>query len=296
MITTTVLENTALHWIGDFMMMHNQNPLFSTSSKRHGRQRQRRLELKLSSKEKHQKHDRIKVFSVLLDHDHPIARKQRKDIAALAHVLDHVLLNLDQQREYLATTMSSSSNMACGGSDGGITAMTRFDDLVHAGHSHLATEVWKYCALYQHGGVYVDSSSPLLESLDHLIALESTTTNKAVLIHDDSNVAASSSFPHSIHGSFLYLSQPHTAVAKGMLQALFTTPLSVLTKSPLLLPQTLYRLIQQDLPYDIHPGPSNDPSQGKWYFLEQKCTINPVRTLPQRDATVSASSSKDESR
>jgi hypothetical protein len=125
---------------------------------------------------------------------------------------------------------------------------------------HLAMELLKYCALSLHvGSVYIDSESPLLVSLDLLLA-----KRRNVAILNDSFL------PRAIHGSFLWLQD--TTVAKDMLKILVTTSLRVLESSPLLLPRSLYDLLAAQAGVGkLSAGPNGD-----WYLWQHSCTVDPL--------------------
>jgi hypothetical protein len=254
-------------------------------------------------------HRKIKVFSS--SSHHPNARKQQQDVLLLVpHLFDHIVYNQSQQRDFLL-----SARHLCGD-----TAVTRFDELLHLGQAHVALQIWNYCELYLHGGVLLDtlsSSAPLLLllPLDTLLFLDHpppliVNDDK---VHDDDavvNMAILNDdmlFPDSLHTSFLYLSQPRSPVAWGMLQVLLgNTTLTELITLPLLLPTTLYNLVQQDIhgrrrnvknktalsssnqSYNnqstdhLFNHTNNNRTGNSWHFLEQKCTINPLRFLPHQ--------------
>jgi hypothetical protein len=125
---------------------------------------------------------------------------------------------------------------------------------------HLAMELLKYCALSIHGGsAYIDSESPLMVSLDLLLA-----KRRNVAILNDSFL------PRTIHGSFLWLQD--TSVAKDMLQILVTTNLQVLESSPLLLSKSLYDLLAARAGVGkLSAGPNGD-----WYLWQHSCTVDPL--------------------
>jgi hypothetical protein len=127
---------------------------------------------------------RVKVFSAYMDHS--IARKQRQDLSA-SPLVEHIVLNTNEQAEFLRANSCAEG------------ALERFQKLVDSSREHLALELFKFCALKQYGGMYVDPESPLVDTLDHLLA---KAGNVAVL-NDPS-------FPRSIHGSLLILRQVST--------------------------------------------------------------------------------------
>jgi hypothetical protein len=101
-----------------------------------------------------------------------VARKQQQDLMAFKQpsadtgtsiVLEPIYLNLDQQRDFVQTNNC------------GATALAKFNKLVQQKQEHLATEVWKYCALKAPKGgadavAYIDSASPLVTSLPQFLS------------------------------------------------------------------------------------------------------------------------------
>ena len=166
----------------------------------------------------------------------------------------------------------------------------RFEVLTKSNHSQrLAEEVWKYCALYLHGGLYLDSDSPILKA-SALQQLLYNNRNLAVLMD--------SFAPSSMHGSLLFLNQPKSNVALEMARLLVTTDLSVLTASPLLLPRTLHDLIAKEAQALNNKNNNNQADStketphnqtnaihnlqagknGPWHILQQSCSEDPFRT------------------
>jgi hypothetical protein len=201
-----------------------------------------------------------------------VARKQQQDLMAFTQSsdttgidLEPIYLNLDQQRDFV-----ESNNC-------GATALAKFDQLVQQTQEHLATEVWKYCALKETKGsadavAYIDSASPLVASLPHFLSTLRSDMSVAVL--------GDAYFPNSIHGSLLVLqSTDQVHIADRMLTLLLETSVEALEASPLLIPRTLHALIAAQVAGEQDGGPSL--SAGKngdaWYLLEQKCHVDPLR-------------------
>ena len=202
-----------------------------------------------------------------------VARKQQQDLTAFstqpsdtgpAIDLEPIYLNLDQQRDFV-----KSNNC-------GATALAKFNQLVQRQQEHLATEVWKYCALKETKGgadavAYIDSASPLVASLPHFLSTLRSDMSVAVL--------GDAYFPRSIHGSLLVLqSNDQMHIADRMLTVLLETSVEALEASPLLLPRTLHALIaaqvvEQDDDHSLRAGKNGDA----WYLLEQKCHVDPLR-------------------
>ena len=192
----------------------------------------------------------LRVFSFYSDST--IARKLRQDLQASPMVY-HTVLNLKGQRDFL-----QSVNCAGG------SALERFQQLVDTSREHLAVEVWKYCALYHHGGMYIDAESPLVDTMEHLV--EKDQGNIAVL--------NDSSYPRSIHGSLLMLGQAHSEIAEQMIKVLTSTSIEELDSSPLLLPRSLYDLITKDASVaSLNAGSVG----GSWFLLQHQCNIDKLQ-------------------
>lgn len=184
---------------------------------------------------------RTKVFTA--DIDTAVARKTRRDLANRKDLVEHVTLNPERQEEFLKQSQCR------------IGALQRYRDFMGANQAHLAQELWKYCALYQYGGIYLDAESPLLLAVEDL-----------VYHHGSQNLAVLSSgeyFPNSIHGSLLSLKAPQSTIAKEMVSVLVETPIETLSTSALLIPNKLHRLISDD--------------KSVWHLLETWCSVDPLR-------------------
>lgn len=127
---------------------------------------------------------------------------------------------------------------------------------------HLQVELLKYCALSHYkGGLYLDSGSPLMDTLDHVLSY-----GKNIAVLNDPFV------PRSVHGALLWL-KDDTKVAANMLQILLTTSVQVLESSPLLLAKSLYDIIATRAGVGkLSPGPVAD----NWYLLQHSCTVQPL--------------------
>jgi hypothetical protein len=164
-------------------------------------------------------------------------------------MVEHVEMNAEQQESYIKRNK-------CYNGGNQLNVLKRYQELNKAGQGHLAQELWKYCALYVHGGLYVDATSPMLYSTDDLLS-SSSKSNMAVLSSDDY-------FPRTIHGAVLGIKEPRSSIAQNMLQILMDTPIEALSASPLLLPRSLFDLVSQQNKED-------------WYLLEQHCSVDPLR-------------------
>ncbi len=199
---------------------------------------------------------RIKVFTIASSHAN--ARQQQQDIASLQHLFEHVVLNQTQQRSFLDATGSTE----CGGTE----IITRFDDFIRLNQPHLAAQVWQYCALYIHGGVILDSTSLLLVPLDTMLIHNGQARNTSMGVLNDKEL-----FSNSMHGSFLYIPDSQSFVSQAMLHVLRTTTTQELFTNPLLLSQTLYHAVQQDLGNDTQYHTTS------WHLLDQICHPNPLK-------------------
>lgn len=195
----------------------------------------------------------ITVFSAF--QNSPVAQKQQQDleqnlisdsIAVNLVVLDH-----NGQRSFI-----HANSRSCG-----TKALSRFDEFVRLEQDHLATELWKFCALQStKGAAYLDLGSPLLVRLQELLR-----TKTAIAVLGDY-------FPRTIHGSFLVLREDQILVATQTLDLLLETPVHVFVANSLLVPRTLYALIAANVKDNsLSPGLNKD----SWYFLAQECHMNP---------------------
>jgi hypothetical protein len=194
---------------------------------------------------------RIKVFSAAVDH--PVAQMQRRALSD-SEAVEQVMLNQAEQQDFLQ-------------SDPCIKGVSkRYQEFRESKMDHLALELWKYCALSANGGLYLDSESPLLASIDDLVGKQ---TNIAVW--------GDSSFANTLHGSLLLLRDGHSPVATGMLKVLMDTPLETLQATPVLLPRALHDLVQAQVQGTISVGANGND----WWLLEQQCSIDPLRITGQ---------------
>lgn len=190
-------------------------------------------------------------ISIFVSHSEtPNAGKLLRDLEHSPSVQEVVVLN-DQDPtlpEFVAATCGSEM------------VQRRYQEF-RTTHKHLALELLKYCALSIEGGLFLDSDSPVLSTIEGLLG--SKAKNMALL--NDEYV------PRAIHGAFLFLRDG--TIAKQMVQVLTTTSFDVLKSSPLLLPKSLYDAIAEHAKVGaLTPGPLSE----SWYLLQHKCTINPL--------------------
>jgi len=176
-------------------------------------------------------------------------------------------------------------------------AARRFDVLVKSNLSHLAEELWKYCALFHYGGMYIDSKSPILNlsSLKRLLS-PGVEGDRAQTSLSGMAVLTDSFAPSSIHGSLIFFNHSKSKVALGAATELVTADISELTSSPLLLARALYRLIMEEVSElnknnNIETNLLRGGRNGDWYLLEESCSENPLRkyresSTPTKLATI----------
>jgi hypothetical protein len=164
----------------------------------------------------------------------------------------------------------------CGGGGGG-GALERLDVLKSSKQPHLALELLKYCSFeHYHGGLFVDSQSPLTCTLDRILM---TANGASLAVLNDPKIS-----PKSIHSSIMYVSSSDdstkNSVVEGMIQVLMTTKLEILESSPLLLPKSLYDYVATDAKMaPLAPGNNNN----KWYLLQHTCHLS--ASIGQRQVT-----------
>jgi mannosyltransferase OCH1-like enzyme len=119
-------------------------------------------------------------------------------------------------------------------------------------------ELWKYCALYTHGGIFVEAEGVLLSPL----LQDALQRNVAVI---------SSVYSNTVHGGFLAIKDIRSPLMKQMIDVLVETSFDELQKHPLFLSQQLYHLISADLP-TMKPG-----VQGEWKLWSLTCRFDPLQ-------------------
>lgn len=168
--------------------------------------------------------------------DSPVARKKLKDFGANDGIRI-VVSNSQEQMNYFELNKCVDN------------ALERYQAFVKKEQPHLAQELWKFCVLSHHGGLYVDAESPLLISVDEI-----RSQNRNVAITSDY-------FDNTIHGAILLLKDGH--IAQQMAKLLVDTPVSTLIASPLIVAQTLYQLIHDE-----------NSSMSRWHLYKHSCVIN----------------------
>mmetsp|Transcript_19621 Transcript_19621/g.30248 ORF Transcript_19621/g.30248 Transcript_19621/m.30248 type:complete len:755 (-) Transcript_19621:44-2308(-) len=208
---------------------------------------------------------KVKVFSGITQDSTTTSQTEQQQRMAISsgsttdshnnNMMETVMLTPSQQRHYLTTNVGSSPWDSR-------KLVARYDELVADHHGHLAQELWKYVALYQHGGLYLDAESPLMPPLPVFLS-EYANVNVAVY--------SEKSFPKALQGSLLLLQDSNSPIAQQMVELILTTPTQTLQSNPLLIPTTLYSLVENHNEDDDSQKKKND-----WTFLEQRCTIDPV--------------------
>ena len=190
---------------------------------------------------------RVKVFSAFVDN--PVAQKERRALAQ-HDAVEHIVMTTSQMQEFLMSE-------PCG--EG---VLERFNDLLFIGRRLLAQEIWKYCALSVHGGMYLDAETPMIPAVEDLLDN-----------HHNMAVLSDSVSPDTLHGSFLLIRETHSTVTIEMLRLLMVTPEEELNNLPLNLAKTLYRLVKEQVSSSassLTPGPNGN----LWYLLEQECSTH----------------------
>ena len=174
----------------------------------------------------------------------------------------HVAWSMEEQKQFIQTACQGQTDL---------DSVARFQELVDANQEHLATEIYKYCALRSTslgGGIWLDSESPwmipLMEFLDQQHLQEGTSFPSIAVLGDDSNV------PQTIHGSLLMLQPKQQQLADEMLQLLISSPLQDLLYDALLLPRTLHDIIERQVKDTLRLGENHH----QWYLLEQQCYLS----------------------
>jgi mannosyltransferase OCH1-like enzyme len=216
------------------------------------------------------------------DSNDPIGLKLQQDLKVVLNNEDRFqlivhALTLEQQESFLEAS-------SCGQD-----ALDRFQELVQRQQEHLAAEVWKYCALRENGGVFIDSSSPLLVRLHDVLESVGSSTGTGSTAGSSSSsrsvaVLSEEYFPKTIHSSLLILQPNQKHIAASMLQVLVDTSLETLEFHQLFLPRTLYELISSDANAKTATEAEslvlgdNGPN---WIIYETKCHVDPLRRQQQ---------------
>ena len=161
--------------------------------------------------------------------------------------------------------------------------LEKFDELVeNPTTKQFAIELYKYCSLYNSGGVYLDDETNFLVEMEDILKWGSSNSefiNYAVLSDSKNSgveftweaedialpVTKSASYQAVddatgrqpiITTPLLAIAKPHNSVPKKMLQLILETPLKKLEEEALLLPKALIGYVKED---------------EKWKFFRQRC-------------------------
>ena len=194
----------------------------------------------------------------------------------------HAVLTPAEQRTYLEThgkkCYTASSSM--------IDILSQYDKFVKSPTlSNLAIELWKYCALYVEGGVYVDAETAPLAALGDILAWDNingggtknyvvvATTRDAgvspsLLNGVDSTISDSVTMASSVGtgnpvamSSMIAIGTKEHSIPKQMIVKLMETNVETLEEDAMLLPRTLMSLVNKD----------NENTAESWGLLKQRC-------------------------
>ena len=202
----------------------------------------------------------------------------------------HAVLTPSEQRTYLEThgkkcyTASSTSANT-------IDILSQYDKFVKTPTlSNLAIELWKYCALYIEGGVYVDAETAPLAALGDILAWDYKNNNDgasssmrnyvvvattrdagvspSLLNGVDSTISDSVTMASSVGtgnpvamSSMIAIGTREHSIPKEMIVKLMETKVETLEEDAMLLPKTLMSLVNKE----------NESSHESWGLLKQRC-------------------------
>lgn len=170
--------------------------------------------------------------------DSAVARKKLKDITMGASDGIRIVVSNPQDQMNFFELNACVDN-----------ALERFQAFVKNDQPHLAQELWKFCVLARHGGLYLDTDSPLLISVEEIRSF-----NRNVAVTSDY-------FDNTIHGAILLLKDGR--IAQQMAQFMVDIPISTLIASPLLIAKMMYQLIH-----------SSSASASQWHLYKHSCIMN----------------------
>jgi len=239
---------------------------------------------------------RITVFASTSRSSSPLAEKgQQRGMVKLINQdwsgddsFTSVILSVDQQKSYM---QKFPENSVCGNGD----ALEKFEYFLSREQEHIATEIWKYCAMtwafegstQDNVVAYIDLQSnritlPMKSLLQKSSSLDLNKSARGLTVLGDS-----ATFSHTVHGSLLVLQKSQKHVAQEMLRVLLDTPPDALLRNAKLLPETLYHLIEADAGVK-QQSKENEVSlkQGlnlnKWYLFEYNCYVAPMSSYIKR--------------
>jgi hypothetical protein len=126
-------------------------------------------------------------------------------------------------------------------------------------------DLWRYCALYREGGLYIDIKTILFGPL-------------AKVLQDHQNLTVISAMKKSVYQGVLYCREPkNPTLQKAIYHIVGTSNLS-LYSNYLKFTKELWRLIGSDSNTPPKPG-----QNGRWYLLREECTKEiPLDKQPDR--------------
>ena len=224
--------------------------------------------------------------------------------ASSSIAIEHVAATSEEQRQYLVENGSkcyrysnANSNASSNADDNDNNeVLEAYNALLSMAQGrHLATELWKYCALTTEGGAYVDSGADaaLLATFRDAFLADDTSAedgaqggdenatgvqlpvrNVAILGNDRVSFTAA-----TVHGSLLVLNRPQSPVAQGMVKLMVETNAKDLAADPTSLSRSLHGLIAQDV-WGKTPDTTKAKAKhlssgdhGSWKLLHQRCHV-----------------------
>ena len=164
-------------------------------------------------------------------------------------IFQHRLYTLVEQRQFLQTFASQ-----CYSKDPSVL-LQQWDKLSNSNQ----VELWKYCALYVHGGIFVEAEGVLLSPM-----MTSLNSNVAIV---------NSVYANTIHSGFLAFRDAKSPIAQQMIHVLVETSGEELEKNPLFLSQNLFQLISTDAG-TMEPGLEQG---GDWKLWNLRCRYDPLQ-------------------
>jgi len=211
--------------------------------------------------------------------------------------IEHVAATAEEQRRYLAENGSKchgksnaaddNSNNDNDSSKSKNKVLEAYDALLATAQGrHLATELWKYCALTVEGGAYVDSGADaaLLATFRDAFLTDFAEDGardesgvlpvRNVAILGDSGVTFTEG---TVHGSLLVLNRSQSPVPRGMVKNMVETSAEELAADPTALSRTLHRLVAQDISGKTGAAQKSkgltSGDHGSWRLLQHRCHV-----------------------
>ena len=176
--------------------------------------------------------------------------------------VEHLLFTLQQQRAFLEQYGSQ-----CYTPSDSSPILEQWDIFGSAKPNPLVTlqiELWKYCSLYIHGGLYLEAEAMLLQPIVNAITAQ------------DKNIAVFSSvYSDTVHGGLMYITQPKESAVQYMLSVLMETDVNLLVRDPLYVSKMAHKAVTS--------------STSGWMLWRQSCHLDavPVHPTTTLDATES---------